>query len=83
MRRLVAWGLALALIVALRVAGLNSRTLALGGAFTAVILGLAAQQTLEFCDAELARRTPVKAVAVKKPKVAKAAKAAKVAETAE
>jgi small conductance mechanosensitive channel len=36
----------LALIVALRVAGIQARTLALGGAFTAVILGLAAQQTL-------------------------------------
>lgn len=35
-----------ALIVALRVAGIEARTLALGGAFTAVILGLAAQQTL-------------------------------------
>ena len=35
-----------ALLVALRVAGLDPRTLALGGAFTAVILGLAAQQTL-------------------------------------
>lgn len=36
----------LALIVALRVAGIEARTLAVGGAFTAVILGLAAQQTL-------------------------------------
>jgi small-conductance mechanosensitive channel len=36
----------LALIVALRVIGVEARTLALGGAFTAVILGLAAQQTL-------------------------------------
>jgi small conductance mechanosensitive channel len=36
----------LALIVALRVAGIQARTLALGGAFTAVIVGLAAQQTL-------------------------------------
>ena len=36
----------LALLVALRVAGIEARTLALGGAFTAVILGLAAQQTL-------------------------------------
>jgi small conductance mechanosensitive channel len=36
----------LALIVALRVAGLDPRTLAVGGAFTAVIVGLAAQQTL-------------------------------------
>jgi small conductance mechanosensitive channel len=37
---------AVALLVALRVAGIEARTLALGGAFTAVILGLAAQQTL-------------------------------------
>jgi small-conductance mechanosensitive channel len=36
----------LTLLVALRVAGIESRTLALGGAFTAVIFGLAAQQTL-------------------------------------
>ena len=36
----------LALIVALQVAGIQARTLALGGAFTAVIFGLAAQQTL-------------------------------------
>jgi small-conductance mechanosensitive channel len=35
----------LAFLVALRVAGLDPRTLAVGGAFTAVILGLAAQQT--------------------------------------
>ncbi len=35
-----------AVIVALRIAGLGPRTLALGGAFTAVVLGLAAQQTL-------------------------------------
>jgi small conductance mechanosensitive channel len=35
-----------ALIVGLRVAGVEERTLALGGAFTAVVLGLAAQQTL-------------------------------------
>ena len=35
-----------ALIVALRIAGLDLRTLAVGGAFTAVIFGLAAQQTL-------------------------------------
>jgi small conductance mechanosensitive channel len=34
-----------AVIVALRVAGLDPRTLAVGGAFTAVVLGLAAQQT--------------------------------------
>jgi small conductance mechanosensitive channel len=36
----------LALVVALRVAGIEAKTLALGGAFTAVIFGLAAQQTL-------------------------------------
>ena len=33
-------------LVALRVAGIEAKTLALGGAFTAVIFGLAAQQTL-------------------------------------
>ena len=38
--------IAVALLVALHVAGVEARTLALGGAFTAVILGLAAQQTL-------------------------------------
>jgi small conductance mechanosensitive channel len=38
--------IALAVLVALRVAGIEARTLALGGAFTAVIFGLAAQQTL-------------------------------------
>jgi small conductance mechanosensitive channel len=36
----------LALFVALGVAGIKAQTLALGGAFTAVIFGLAAQQTL-------------------------------------
>ncbi len=36
----------IALIVALQVAGIEAKTLALGGAFTAVIFGLAAQQTL-------------------------------------
>jgi small conductance mechanosensitive channel len=35
----------LAIIVALRIAGLDPRTLAVGGAFTAVIVGLAGQQT--------------------------------------
>jgi small conductance mechanosensitive channel len=35
----------LAALVALRVAGIEAKTLALGGAFTAVIFGLAAQQT--------------------------------------
>jgi small conductance mechanosensitive channel len=38
--------IAVALLVALVVAGVETRTLAVGGAFTAVILGLAAQQTL-------------------------------------
>jgi small conductance mechanosensitive channel len=38
--------LGIAFLVALRVAGLDPRTLVVGGAFTAVILGLAAQQTL-------------------------------------
>lgn len=33
-------------VVALRIAGLRPQTLAVGGAFTAVVLGLAAQQTL-------------------------------------
>jgi small-conductance mechanosensitive channel len=36
----------LAFIVALQVAGVEPKTLALGGAFTAVVFGLAAQQTL-------------------------------------
>jgi small-conductance mechanosensitive channel len=35
----------IAIVAALRIAGLNPRTLALGGAVTAVIVGLAAQQT--------------------------------------
>lgn len=34
------------IVVALRIAGVNPETLAVGGAFTAVVLGLAAQQTL-------------------------------------
>jgi small-conductance mechanosensitive channel len=34
------------IVVALRIAGLDADTLAVGGAFTAVVLGLAAQQTL-------------------------------------
>ncbi len=42
--RLVTVGLTL--LVALRIAGLDLRALAVGGAFTAVIVGLAAQQTL-------------------------------------
>lgn len=37
---------AVAAVVALGIIGIEPRTLALGGAFTAVILGLAAQQTL-------------------------------------
>jgi small-conductance mechanosensitive channel len=36
----------IALLVALRIAGLQAREIAVGGAFTAVIFGLAAQQTL-------------------------------------
>jgi small-conductance mechanosensitive channel len=38
--------IAITLLVALRIAGLEPQTLAVGGAFTAVVLGLAAQQTL-------------------------------------
>jgi small-conductance mechanosensitive channel len=38
--------LAITLLIALAVAGLRPQTLAVGGAFTAVVLGLAAQQTL-------------------------------------
>jgi small conductance mechanosensitive channel len=38
--------MAVALVAALSVAGVTSQTLAVGGAFTAVIFGLAAQQTL-------------------------------------
>jgi len=38
--------LAITLLIALSVAGVQARTLLVGGAFTAVILGLAAQQTL-------------------------------------
>ena len=38
--------IAISLIVALRIAGLDTRTLTVGGAFTAVVVGLAAQQTL-------------------------------------
>ena len=37
---------ALTVLLALRVAGVKPQTLAVGGAFTAVVLGLAAQQTL-------------------------------------
>lgn len=36
----------LALLIALRIAGIEARTLAIGGAVTAVVFGLAAQQTL-------------------------------------
>ncbi len=38
--------IALVVLVALRVAGVRASTLAVGGAFTAVVLGLAAQQTV-------------------------------------
>lgn len=39
-------GILLVTLVALRIAGLKPQTLAVGGAFTAIIAGLAAQQTL-------------------------------------
>jgi small-conductance mechanosensitive channel len=39
------WTMLLMVVVALRVAGLGERTLAVGGALTAVLVGLAAQQT--------------------------------------
>jgi small-conductance mechanosensitive channel len=38
--------MALVVVVALRIAGVKANTLAVGGAFTAVVVGLAAQQTL-------------------------------------
>jgi small-conductance mechanosensitive channel len=38
--------LAITLLIALHIAGLRPQTLAVGGAFTAVVFGLAAQQTL-------------------------------------
>ncbi len=38
--------IAIVVIVSLRIAGVKAETLAVGGAFTAVVLGLAAQQTL-------------------------------------
>jgi small-conductance mechanosensitive channel len=38
----------LALLIALRIAGIEARTLAIGGAVTAVVFGLAAQQTLGY-----------------------------------
>ena len=38
--------IAITLLVGLRIVGVHAQTLAVGGAFTAVILGLAAQQTL-------------------------------------
>jgi small-conductance mechanosensitive channel len=38
--------MAMVLVVALRIAGVNAAALAVGGAFTAIVLGLAAQQTL-------------------------------------
>jgi small conductance mechanosensitive channel len=40
------FGVLVAVAAALRIAGINERDLAVGGAFTAVVLGLAAQQTL-------------------------------------
>jgi small conductance mechanosensitive channel len=38
--------MAAVVVLALRIAGVNTATLAVGGAFTAIVLGLAAQQTL-------------------------------------
>jgi small conductance mechanosensitive channel len=40
------FAMALVVILALRIAGVNAAALALGGAFTAIVLGLAAQQAL-------------------------------------
>ncbi len=40
------FAMALVIFVALRIAGINAAALAVGGAFTAIVLGLAAQQTL-------------------------------------
>jgi small conductance mechanosensitive channel len=40
------FSMAAVVIVALRIAGVTAATLAVGGAFTAIVLGLAAQQTL-------------------------------------
>jgi small-conductance mechanosensitive channel len=40
------FAMALVIFVALRIAGVNAAALAVGGAFTAIVLGLAAQQTL-------------------------------------
>jgi small conductance mechanosensitive channel len=40
------FAMAAVVIVALRIAGVTAATLAVGGAFTAIVLGLAAQQTL-------------------------------------
>lgn len=40
------FAIALVVVLALRIAGVNAAALAVGGAFTAIVLGLAAQQTL-------------------------------------
>lgn len=40
------FAIAAVIVFALRIAGVNASTLAVGGAFTAIVLGLAAQQTL-------------------------------------
>ena len=40
------FAIAAVVVLALRIAGVNAATLAVGGAFTAIVLGLAAQQTL-------------------------------------
>ena len=40
------FAMAMVVVLALRIAGVNAAALAVGGAFTAIVLGLAAQQTL-------------------------------------
>ena len=47
--------IAVVVIASLRIAGVKPETLAVGGAFTAVVLGLAAQQTLAHVFAGLVR----------------------------
>ncbi len=49
--------IAIVVIAALRIAGVNPEALAVGGAFTAVILGLAAQQTLAHVFAGMVLQT--------------------------
>lgn len=49
--------MAVVVIVALRIAGVHASTLAVGGAFTAVVLGLAAQQSLASIFAGIVMQT--------------------------